>query len=260
MREIIHRSIKNLCLVSGLLGLVVGLAACGSDSSPTTSTSTTQVATTTVATTSITVAAQATTNTTTTAGAVSTPPTTVATPGGDATPTATPGTKAGATMKEAFVAVDTQVKGWESDAVYVAIFNNLEKQIGIEPDGRSAEWYFQAVSLKAGRRVTWWAVAQPGGKINVTKSGDEDLPADKLKFQAEQALPPILSLIDTNELMAVARQNGGDKSELPIGFRLAKSAKEGAPLSFDLIFQQAGKSVLIRVDALTGKLLDNARG
>jgi hypothetical protein len=163
-------------------------------------------------------------------------------------------------MKEAFVAVDVQVKGWESDAVYVAIFNNLEKQVGIEPDGRSAEWYFQAVSLKAGRRVTWWAVTQPGGKINVTKSGDEDLPADKLKFQAEQALPPITSLIDTNELMAVARQNGGDKSDQPVGFRLAKSAKEGASLSYDLIFQQAGKSVLIRVDAQTGKLLDNARG
>jgi hypothetical protein len=162
-------------------------------------------------------------------------------------------------MKEAFAVVDQQVKSWQQDAVYVSVFNNLEKQLGIEPDGRCTEWFFQAISVKASKRTTW-LVTWDNGKLAVTKSGEEDLPEDNVKFQAEQALPPIPSLIDTNEVMAVARANGGDKSDRPIGFRLAKSAREGASLSFDLIFEQGSKTLLIRVDALTGKILDNARG
>jgi hypothetical protein len=251
---------KYLVLGSFLALFVTLLAACGNENSPTT----TNIATTTTANQVATTNATTTIPSATTAPVVitslaGTPSTTVAAPGSNSTPTATPDAKGGLTMKEAFALVDQQVKNWQADAVYVSIFTNAEKQLGLESDGRTTEWFFQAVSVKGGRRTTW-LVAYAEGKFTATKSGDEELTEDKIKFQAEQALPPIATLIDSNELMAVAKQNGGDKSERPVGFRLAKSAKEGSALSFDLVFEQAGKSTLIRIDALTGKVLDNARG
>jgi plastocyanin len=245
-----------------VLSLLLLLVAACSDSTTapaTTSATTTTAAAVNIQTTTLAPGTTVATSFAITTAANPTPATTVVLPNSNSTPTPAPGAKGGATMKEAFVTVEQQVKNWESDAVYVSVFNNLEKQLGIEPDGRSTEWFFQTVSVKAGKRITWLAVVTDG-KINVTRSSEEDLPEDRLKFQAEQALPPINNLIDTNELMAVARQNGGDKSDRPVGFRLAKSAKEGAALSFDLIFEQNNKTILIRVDALTGKLLENARG
>jgi hypothetical protein len=163
-------------------------------------------------------------------------------------------------MKEAYNFADPLVKKWQADAVYVAVFNNPESTVGIGADGRCPEWLFQAVSVKLNKRGTWLVKTDTAGKTTATQTGDEELPADMAKAQADRSLPPISTMIDSSDLMAVARQNGGDKSDRPVGFFLSKPPKEGDPLAFNLVFVQGNKTIPLRVDALTGKVLDIARG
>jgi hypothetical protein len=169
-----------------------------------------------------------------------------------ANPTAT-----GVTMKQAYTLAEPMIKKWQADVVLVRILN--AENIGISPDGRSLEWFFQAVSVKLGKQGSW-SVKTEGGKANVTQSGDEELPTDQIKALASLALPPVANMIDSSELMNIAKQNGGDKSDRPIGFRLAMPTTEGAPLVFFMVFYQGSKTIPLRIDALTGKIIEQARG
>jgi hypothetical protein len=170
----------------------------------------------------------------------------------DANPTTT-----GLTMKQAFSLAEPEAKKWQGDVVFVRVLNG--EDVGINPDGRSLVWFFQAVSVKLGKRGTW-QVKTESGKANVTQSGNEELPTDILKALSTQGLPPVSTLIDSSELMNVAKQNGGDKSDRPVGISLAMPAREGDPLAFNLVFYQGTKITPLRIDALTGKVLDIARG
>lgn len=244
--------------------LLLILSACSSNTpaptaAPTTAPATTVSATTAPAAANNTTVAALTTGTPTVANRTVTAPaannTTVV-----AATTAPAANGSGATMKEAYSVVEPLVKKWQADAIYIAIFNNLDNPIGISPDGRSPEWYFQAVSAKVNKRGTWVVKPDAANKPAASQTGDEDLPADMIKTQTTRSLPAISTMIDSSELMAVARQNGGDKSDRPVGFYLAKPPKEGDPLAFNLVFTQGSKTIPLRIDALTGKVLDIARG
>ncbi len=223
------------------------LTACGGDAtntpvpiSPTTTAATTApVITTTAPTTALITAAPTT----------AVPGTTAAT---------TPGVSSGLTMKEAYTAAESQIKAWQPDQVLFAIFNSLDSGIGINPDGRSAEWNFQAVSVKTGKRGTWLVKAGKDGKPAVTKTGDEELSPAEAKDSP--ALPPVSQLIDSSRLMEVARQNGGDKSDNPVGFFLRQPIKVGDPLAADLIYYKGGNVLRLRIDMQTGKLVPNVQG
>lgn len=166
-------------------------------------------------------------------------------------------TSTGLTMKQAFAVADPEIKKWQNDVVLTRVLNGQEA--GVNSDGRSVEWFFQAVSVKLGKRGTW-QVKSEGGKAQVNQTGNEELPTDILTALSTQGLPPVTTMIDSNELMNVAKQNGGDKSDRPVGVSLSMPAKVGDPLAFNLVFYQGTKVVPLRIDALTGKVLDIARG
>ncbi len=173
-------------------------------------------------------------------------------------PTPTPHLNSGLTMKEAYALAKPQMEAWQPDQVFFSIFNSLESGIGIEPDGRSNEWNFQAVSIKLSRRVTWLVKSGKGLKPTVSRTGDEELsPAEA---QSSTALPPVTQLIDSNQLMEIARQNGGDKSDTPVGFFLRQPVKAGEPLTVDLVFYKGNNALSLRIDMKTGKLVPNVKG
>jgi hypothetical protein len=161
-------------------------------------------------------------------------------------------------MKEAYAVAEPQIKAWQPDQILFSIFNTPDSGKGIGMDGRSAEWNFQAVSAKANKRATWRVTAGNGGKGQASKSGEEDLRPGEAG--SVTALPPVSSLIDSNQLMAVARQNGGDKSDSPVGFFLAQPLKEGDPLAVDLVFYKGNDVVRLRIDMRDGKLVQNTKG
>jgi hypothetical protein len=161
-------------------------------------------------------------------------------------------------MKEAYTAAEPQIKAWQGDQYLFSIFNSLDSGIGIDMAGRSAEWNFQAISPKVKKRATWLVKAPQGSKATVTKTGEEELSADDLN--GSTALPPVNSLIDSSQLMNVAKQNGGDKSDSPVGFFLRQPIKEGDPLAVDLVFYKGNDAVRLRIDMQSGKVVQNDKG
>lgn len=169
-------------------------------------------------------------------------------------------TAPGVTMKTAYAAVAPVVKAWQDDAVYTAVYNPLDSGIGMNEQGRAAQWYFDTVSASTKKRATWLVNTGADGKPVASKSIEDELPDDRVQLLVNHKLPAIDSLIDTDRLMAVARDNGGTKSDRPVGTRLASPAKEGDPLAFDLVFYQGDNVVRLRIDAVSGKLVENVKG
>ncbi|NWJ96103.1 MAG: hypothetical protein HXX20_09995 [Chloroflexi bacterium] len=166
----------------------------------------------------------------------------------------------GLTMKEAYTLVESQIKAWQTDQLLFSIFNSMDTDsgVGIDSEGRSVEWNFQAISPKLNKRATWLVKSSSNSKPSVTKTGEEDLtPADTT---STLALPPVNSLIDSNQLMTIARQNGGDKSDTPVGFYLMQPIKTGDPLAVDLVFYKGNDVVRLRIDMQSGKLVQNDKG
>jgi hypothetical protein len=163
-------------------------------------------------------------------------------------------------MKAAYALADPQIKGWKSDAVYFSIFNPLDSKVGMDSQGRSLQWYFEVLSPSSLQRSNWQVKSSPDGKGTVTKSTEDTLPKDRMQLYESLKLPPVSDLIDTDQLMKVARENGGTKSDQPVGFRLARSSKEGDPLAFDLLFYTGDDVLRLRIDAQSGKLIENVKG
>jgi hypothetical protein len=163
-------------------------------------------------------------------------------------------------MKEAYALVQPLVKAWANDAVLTTITIDPDDPDGLQPDGRAASWFFTAVSASLSKQNSWQIKAAAGTKPSVSESVSGDLDAQLTADSVAAALPPVASLIDTNQLMEVARQNGGDKSSVPVGFELHKPANESDPLAFNLVFQNGSQVVPLRIDAQSGKLLETTKG
>lgn len=166
----------------------------------------------------------------------------------------------GLTMKKAFAQLEPQVKTWQADAVYISISNPPDSPIGIDPEGRSQGWFFETLSPSTTKHAFWLVSSDATGKATVAKSIEDSLPKDRTVLLGGRKLPEIGSLIDTDQLMQVARQNGGTASDRPVGTRLARSAKEGEPLAFDLLFYKGEDVVRLRIDAQSGKPVENEKG
>ncbi len=257
----------------GLLLLVLVLVACGDEATiaPTTSSpSTTTLSATTgligntsPSNTSVTpTGATPITQVATTARAATTVPTTTVAATTSTRPATSPTTEGsgGLTMKGAFALVDPAVKGWQSDAVYLSIFNPPDSNVGMDSEGRSLQWYFEVLSPATLKRSNWLVKSSPDGKATATKSTEDVLAKDRAQLFESRKLPPINDLIDTKQLFEIARQNGATKSDRPVGTRLARSPKEGDPLAFDLIFYTGDQVLRLRIDAQTGKLVENVKG
>ena len=258
----------HLFLTLLVLTLALVLTACGGDSATTapdaTVVSTTEaavttvnvstvssvtpsVATTTVGTTSTVSATTSQTNSTTTAAVTGASSTTSAT------------TSGGLTLKKAVAAADPLVKAWKGDAVYVSIFIPEDDKVGMDGSGRAQQWFLETIS-PGGFQHAFWLVKSGGGGPAVSKATEDTLSKDRGQNAVDRQLPPIASLIDTDRLMEVARQNGGDKSDRPVGTRLARSTKEGEVLAFDLLFYKGEDVVRLRIDAQSGKPVENVKG
>lgn len=161
-------------------------------------------------------------------------------------------------MKEAYALAEPQIKSWQGDQFLFSIFNTPDSGKGINPEGRSAEWNFQAISAKENKRGTWLVRAGKDGKGEVSKTGEEELRPGEAK--AISPLPPVSSLIDSPQLMNIAKQNGGDKSDNPVGFFLAQPLKEGDPLAVDLVFYKGSDVVRLRINMRDGTLVQNTKG
>lgn len=250
----IRKEFNKLLPLLMLLLISLLLAACGEDATTPNSSSTTAPASATTVSASTTAASAPKTTAATTAAASAT--TAAASSGSGAT--AAPGASGGLTMKEAYALAEPQIKAWQSDQFLFSIFNSPDTGIGISPDGRSAEWNFQAISVKVNKRGTWLVKADKDAKPAVTKTGDEELmPADA---KGSSPLPPVSSLIDSSQLMSVAKQNGGDQSDNPVGFFLTQPLKVGDPLAVDLVFYKGNNVVRLRIDMQSGKLVANDKG
>lgn len=226
-------------LILTIFILVFGtiLAACG-ESSTITSAPTTAAATT-VATTAITTVAPATTAPVFTTVAAN--------------------SAGGLTLKQAYAIAEPEVKIWQKDAVFTTIFNP-EGSSGLNADGQAVQWYFETLSPATQKRATWLVASNAGSKATATKSLEDTLDKDRAGLLENRKLPDISTLIDTDRLMEVARQNGGKTSDRPVGIRLSKPAKEGDPLAVDLLFSSGGQVVRLRIDMQTGKPVENIKG
>lgn len=226
-----------------LLGLFcLGLAACGDEATPT---STVTFTPTTGATTAQTTTLAATSSTT---------------PGSLSLPTIAPTLGDGMTMKQAYAVVSPMITGWNANAVLVTVFTPPEATVGLNAAGQAPQWYFEAIDPTTGQHSTWLVKVAPDGKASAEKSIEDTLPADQAKMMDAAKLPPLNTLIDTDRLMEVARDNGGTKSDQPIGIQLASPAKEGDPLAFDLVFYNGNDVLRLRIDAQSGKLVENTKG
>ncbi len=257
-----------------LLITTVLLGACGESASPTSAVSGQQITTaafnstpgsgaTIEATATQTLGAQA-ARATQTVALANNPATTVAVTSGGVSsgtgPTTTPGPKGGVTMKEAYNLVAPQIQVWAKDAVLTTIALDPDDPNGLLSDGRADSWFFTAVSPSLSKQDNWQVSAAVGAKPMVMETVNGDLDQEELANQIGNALPPVSSLIDSNRLMEIARQNGGDKSDVPVGFQLHKPAKQTEALAFNLVFQNGKQVTPLRIDAQTGKLLDNVKG
>lgn len=273
MKKNIVLLLPGLILI--LLVTAALLGACGESASPTSvvssqitttmaaSNSTAGSGTTLTATATQTLGAQA-ARATQTVALANNPATTVAvTSGGTSSstgPTTTPGLKGGVTMKEAYNLVAPQIQVWAKDAVLTTIALDPDDPNGLLADGRANSWFFTAVSSSLSKQDNWQVSAAVGTKPVVMETVNGDLDQEELANQVGDALPPVASLIDSNRLMEIARQNGGDKSDVPVGFQLHKPAKQTEALAFNLVFQNGKQVTPLRIDAQTGKLLDNVKG
>ena len=188
-------------------------------------------------------------------------PTVNSTPTNTASPQVTPLTSnGGITMKAAFAIVEPVVKSWKSDAVYVSIFNPEDDPIGMDGGGHALQWYFEAVSPANFQHSFWLVKSDNSGKAAASKTTEDTLDASRGPDTVNRKLPLISSLIDTDQLMQVAQQNGGTTSDQPIGIHLEQPANAGDPLAFDLVFYNGENVLRLRIDAQTGKLVDNTKG
>ena len=228
----------KLVLLLGLVCLCLGLAACGEDatSTPAATLAPTAAPTTLAATTA------------------------AASPGSAALPTIAPALGDGLTMKQAYALVSPMITGWNSDAVLVTVFTPPDLPVGLNSAGQAPQWYFEAVVGSSGKHSTWLVKSGADGKSSAEKSIEDTIPADQAKLMEAAKLPPLNTLIDTDRLMEVARANGGTKSDQPIGIQLASPAKEGDPLAFDLVFYNGNDVLRLRIDAQSGKLVENTKG
>lgn len=226
-----------------LLALIcLGLAACGDEATPT----------------------GAATLAPTSAAASTTPGAsiTTTTPGSDsgALPTIAPALGDGLTMKQAYALVSPMISAWNPKAVLVTVFTPPDTPVGLNSAGQAPQWYFEVVDPATGQHSTWLVKTAPDGKGSAEKSIEDVLPAEQAKAMDAAKLPPLNTLIDTDRLMEVARANGGTKSDQPIGIQLASPPKEGDPLAFDLVFYNGDSVLRLRIDAQSGKLVENTKG
>lgn len=163
-------------------------------------------------------------------------------------------------MKAAYAVVSPMISGWNANASLVSVFTPPDSPVGLNPAGQAPQWYFEALVAKSGQHSTWLVKSMPDGKSSVEKSIEDVLPADQAKLLEASRLPPLNTLIDTDRLMEVARANGGAKSDQPIGIQLSSPAKEGDPLVFDLVFYNGNDVLRLRIDAQSGKLVENTKG
>ena len=168
--------------------------------------------------------------------------------------------KAGLTLKAAWATAEPQIKSWQADAVFVSVFNPPDSSLGIDLTGRASQWYIEAVSLAALKRSNWLVSVEADGKATVIKSTEDELDQTKAEGLNSRALPALATLIDTNRLFEIARQNGGNKSDKPLGIHLAQPLKEGEPLVFDLVFYNGEQVLRLRIDAYNGELVENVKG
>lgn len=216
----------------------LGLAACGSESTPTTQPTATTAATPTAA----------------------VAPTTAAPATTAASSLPTIATQDGLTMKTAYAAVEPMIMAWNPKAVLISVFTPPDSGVGMDSQGRASQWFFEALAPATWQHSTWLVKALPGGKNSAEKSIEDILPADLAQLMEDHKLPPINTLIDTDRLMQVARDNGGTKSDQPLGIRLESPPKEGDPLAFDLVFYNGDQVLRLRIDAQSGKLVENTKG
>jgi hypothetical protein len=225
-------------LILFLMPLVLLLAACGSEDTPIPPTTS---ATSSVAPTVLAVLSP-------TASSITLP--TIGLTGGE-----------GLTMKAAYTVIAPMITAWKSDAILVSVFTPPDSDIGMDSEGRASQWYFEALGPGTGQHTTWLVKAGAvGGKSSGEKSIEDVLPKDRADLLESHKLPPLSTLIDTDRLMEVARENGGTKSDQPIGIRLASPAKESDPLAFDLLFYNGDQVLRLRIDAQSGKLVENVKG
>ncbi len=197
-------------------------------------------------------AVAATTSSPTTAAGVTPDPTTA-----KATTVSTGG---GITLKAAFAVVDPAVRAWKSDAVYVSVFNPEDNKTGMDAQGRAGQWYFEAISPASFQHAFWLVKVEAGNSPVASKTTEDTLSKVRGQAAVDHKLPPVTGLIDTDQLMKVAQENGGKASDRPVGTRLAQPAKDGDPLAFDVLFYNGSNVVRLRIDAQSGKLVDNAKG
>lgn len=166
----------------------------------------------------------------------------------------------GLTMKAAYAVIAPMITGWKPAAILITVFTPPDSDIGVDSSGQASQWFFEALVPGTGEHSTWLVKAGPGGKSSGQKSIEDVLPKDRAQLLESHKLPPLNALIDTDRLMEVARENGGTKSDQPIGIRLASPAKEGDPLAFDLLFYKGDQVLRLRIDAQSGKLVENVKG
>jgi hypothetical protein len=164
------------------------------------------------------------------------------------------------TMKQAYAVVSPMITAWNPNAALVTVFTPPDVAVGLNGAGQAPQWYFEVIDPTSGRHSTWLVKVAPDGKGSAEKSIEDVLPADQAKMMDAAKLPPLNTLIDTDRLMEVARANGGTRSDQPIGIQLASPAKEGDPLAFDLVFYNGNDVLRLRIDAQSGKLVENTKG
>jgi hypothetical protein len=176
------------------------------------------------------------------------------------TPTPVKPSEGGVTLKKAHETADKLVKAWHADAFYTAVYNPPDTGYGIDAAGKSLQWYFETFSPSTAQRATWLVQSTAEGNAAAAKSIEDTLDKERAQLLENRKLPDFGTLIDTDRLMEVARQNGGGKSDRPVGLRLAKPPKEGDPLAVDLLFNNGGKVLRLRIDMQSGKPVDNTKG
>ncbi len=175
-------------------------------------------------------------------------------------PTIAPTLGDGLTMKAAYAVVSPMITAWNPNAILVTVFTPPDSAVGLNSAGQAPQWYFEALAPASGQHSTWLVKSTPEGKSSAEKSIEDVLPADQAKLLQSARLPPLNTLIDTDRLMEVARDNGGTKSDQPLGIQLSSPSKEGDPLAFDLVFYNGNDVLRLRIDAQSGKLVENTKG
>ncbi len=245
---------QNLFLFALSIILVsLSLSACGEEATPTTVTSPVQV-------TGPALAISAGNTVTTKISTATTGSPTVGPSGTGAPTSAAVPAGLGLTMQGAYTVAEPAIRAWQADALLISIFNPPDSPVGLDAQGQAPQWFFEAFSPVTARRSFWLVKSEEGSKFVAGKTTEDQLPTSRTQLLESRKLPPIISLIDTGRLLQVARENGGSRSDRPLGIQLARSGVEGEPLAFDLVFYMGENVIRLRVDAQSGKLLENVKG